>query len=217
FIVAGNSQPFTHTATTSLVQYYYRVRAISNCSDDRGAFSNFIGIIILPPAQNGSTEAGTTSKVVTKVFLPGSTTPLQFSAHGDKPWITVTPSSGTLPTTGITLTVTADPGPLNLGTNTGTIIVSYTGATSNRSTPFVTAINVPVSVSLVTPVTTGGKNTPPPDSLIVPAVGHATGIGNSLFESDVRLANISAQLMKYQLNFAPAATDGTQSGSSTQT
>jgi hypothetical protein len=80
----------------------------------------------------------------------------------------------------------------------------------------VTAVNLPSSVSLVTPVTPGGKNTPPPDSLILPAVGHANGAGGSLFESDVRLANVSAQTMKYLLNFTLAGTDGTQSGNSTQ-
>jgi hypothetical protein len=216
FTVAGTSQAFTHTATTAPVIYFYRARAISNCSDDRGAFSNVVSIVILPPKNTASTEAGNTNKVVTQVFIPGSTTPLQFTAKADKPWITITPSSGTLPTAGITLTVTSDPGPLNLGTNTGTISISFTGATSNRATTFVTAVNLPVSVSLVTPVSTGGKNTPPPDSLIIPAVGHASGVGNSLFESDVRLANISAQIMKYQLNFTPAGSDGTQAGSSTQ-
>ena len=217
FITSDTFLPFTHSAATAPVQYLYRVRAISDCNDDRSAFSNVIGVIILPPKQNGTTDAGSTTKVVTKVFLPGGAAPLQFSAHGDKPWITVEPSSGTLPTAGITLTVTADPGPLNLGTNTGTILISYTSTASGRSgQPMVTVASVPVSVSLVTPVQSGGKNTPPPDSLIVPAVGHATGIGNSLFESDVRLANASAQLMKYSLNFTPAQTDGTITGSSTQ-
>jgi len=216
FNVAGTSQAFTHTATTIPVIYFYRVRAISNCSDDRGAFSKVVSIVILPPKNTANTEAGNTNKVVTQVFIPGSTTPLQFTAHADKPWITISPSSGTLPTTGLTLTITSDPGPLNLGTNTGTISISFTGATSNGASNLVTAVNIPVSVSLVTPVSTGGKNTPPPDSLIIPAVGHASGIGNSLFESDVRLANTSAQVMKYQLNFTPAGADGTVTGNSTQ-
>src|SRR5205814_4453088 len=66
----------------------------------------------------------------------------------------------------------------------------------------------------VTAVAPTGKNAPPPDSLIVPAVGHAPGANNSMFQSDVRVANTSAQTQKYQLNFTLSQTDGTQSGQS---
>jgi hypothetical protein len=64
----------------------------------------------------------------------------------------------------------------------------------------------------VTPVTPGGKGTPPPDALIFGAVGHATGINDSLFESDIRLTNLTAQTMKYDLNFTPSGVDGTTEG-----
>jgi hypothetical protein len=142
-----------------------------------------------------------------------------FSATANKPWIAITPSSGTLPTTGTSLTVTADPKQLNLGTNTGTITIIYgAGASSHpgASTMATVAVTaVPLSVSLVSPVALGGKTAPPPDSLIIPAVGHAAGVGDSLFESDIRVANTSAQVMKYQVNFTPTAIDGTSTGSST--
>ncbi len=116
----------------------------------------------------------------------------------------------------VTLTVTADPSVLFLGTNTGTVTVEYTtpsnGKIESNGTTF---SSVPVSVSLVTPVTPVGKGTPPPDALIFPIVGHATGVNDSLFESDIRIANLTPQTMKYQVNFTPSGTDGTQTGSST--
>jgi hypothetical protein len=220
-VVNGNSFTTSHTAGAKPVQYLYRVRAISNCSDERGPYSDIVTIFIVPLApqskeQHTTGELGFNGNIVQTIFLPGSTPPVTFTATIDKPWLTVVPSSGTVGPNGITLQVIAAGGLLNPGTNTGTVHVSYgSGATGRGAQTMVTAVNIPVSVSLVTPVTPGGKNTPPPDSLIVPAVGHANGIGGSLFESDVRLANVSAQTMKYLLNFTAAGADGTQTGSST--
>src|SRR5581483_6127409 len=128
-------------------------------------------------------------------------------------YMTVTPASGTVGPNGATLTVTFDPSALKLGTNTGTVIVNYGSASGPIRANGVQPV-IPVSVSLVTPVAPTGKNTPPPNSLIVPAVGHAPGANNSMFESDVRVANTSAQTQKYQLNFTLTNTDGTQSGQS---
>src|SRR5581483_7214494 len=129
-------------------------------------------------------------------------------------YMTVTPASGTVGPNGATLTVTFDPSALKLGTNTGTVIVNYGSASGPIRANGVQPV-IPVSVSLVTPVAPTGKNTPPPNSLIVPAVGHAPGANNSMFESDVRVANTSAQTQKYELNFTLSGTDGTQSGQST--
>jgi hypothetical protein len=111
--------------------------------------------------------------------------------------------------------VTSDPEFLALGTNTGTVSIVY-GASSGRIvTHDGSTLNIPISVSLVTPVVPTGKGTPPPDALIFPGVGHAVGANESLFESDVRITNISAQTMKYDLYFTPSGTDGTQNGSAT--
>ncbi|HEV8432369.1 MAG TPA: hypothetical protein VGR95_03075, partial [Thermoanaerobaculia bacterium] len=220
--VAGNSTTFTHTATAT-VKYLYRVRAVSSCSDAHGRYSDVVAVTILPPKpsssqQHISAEFGGTNPVTQTVFLKGQSSPMSFSATANKSWITITPPSGTLPATGTTLTVTADPKQLNLGTNTGTITITYAGASSvpgGASIMSTTSTPIPLSVSLVTPVAIGGKDTPPPDSLIIPAVGHAAGVGDSLFESDVRVANTSSNVMKYQVNFTPTATDGTSTGSST--
>src|SRR5207248_7632544 len=133
--------------------------------------------------------------VTQQIVIPGQNPPVNFSARADKPWITISPSTGTLGPSGVTLTLTYDPAALKLGTNTGTVSLTLGGAgivTRNAVQPV-----VPVSISLVTPVAPGGKNTPPPDSLIIPAVGHAPGANDSLFESDVRVANPSAQTQKY--------------------
>lgn len=221
--IIGNSATFTHT-TTAIVKYLYRVRAVSSCSDDHGRYSDVVSVTILPPKpsssqQHISAEFGGTNPVTQTIFLPGKSAPVSFTTSANKPWISITPSSGTLPTTGTTLTVTADPKQLNLGTNTGTITIIYTGASSvpgGATTMATTTFTpIPLSVSLVTPVAIGGKDAPPPDSLIIPAVGHAAGVGDSLFESDVRVANTSAQVMKYQVNFTPTGTDGTTTGNST--
>lgn len=210
---------FSHDAADKPVQYLYRVRGISSCRDDRGPYSDVVGVFIIPlksasSQRHASAEVGTSSSVAQTLFIPGSSTPSSFTATTDKPWLTVTPSSGTIPPEGITLTVKTDPSALLLGTNTGTVVLTYSGAGKgelNGTTP----TTVPVSVSLVTPVAPGGKNTPPPDSLIIPAVAHAAGANDSLFESDVRVTNLSAQTMKYLVNFTPSGVDGTQSGSST--
>ncbi|HEU4520973.1 MAG TPA: hypothetical protein VFT12_03155, partial [Thermoanaerobaculia bacterium] len=161
-------------------------------------------------------EIGLEKTIVQTVFLPGSETPVTFTAQTDRPWLHVSPASGVIPPQGITLTITADPGSLSLGANTGTLLISYGSSgkrsTTNGSTP---PANVPVSVSLVTPVGPSGKNTPSAEALIIPAVGHAPGANNSLFQSDIRVANTATQAMTYQLNFTPSGTDGTVTGSST--
>lgn len=212
-----NSMPFSHAVTGAPVQYLYRIRGVSDCSNDRGPYSEVVGVfIIAPKTNNASTEIGSEDHVIQKLFLPGSTSVLQFTATTDKPWLTVAPSNGTLPLEGTTLTVTADPSFLSLGTNTGTIQIQYSGGSAAKGvqTHANTISTVPLSVSLVTPVLPTGKGTPPPDSLIFAVVGHATGINDSLFESDIRVTNLTAQTMKYQLNFTPSGVDGTQTGSS---
>lgn len=215
FTTSDISKRFTHEVTGAPVQYLYRVRGVSGCNDSRGAYSDVVGVFVVKAnTNNSSAELGDNDTVVQTVFLRGSTTPLQFAVTTDKPWLHVTPATGTLPPEGITLTVTADPGVLALGTNTGTIHVSYSGAGKGSVANGTTTSVVPISVSLVTPVTPGGKSAPPPDSLIFPVAGHAVGVNDSLFESDIRITNLGAQTMKYQINFTPSGTDGTQTGSS---
>jgi hypothetical protein len=217
FTESGNSRQFSHDVTGAPAQYLYRVRGVSNCSDERGPYSDVVGVfVIAPKTNNASAEIGLGDKVVQTIFLPGAgSPPPQFTATSDKPWITIAPSSGLLPPEGITLTVTASATALALGTNTATIQINYTApASQGPRSDGTTVTTVPVSVSLVTPVTPAGSSAPPPDSLIFPVVGHAAGANDSLFESDIRVTNLTAQTMKYLLKFTPSGTDGTVTGSS---
>ncbi|MBV8517061.1 MAG: hypothetical protein JO197_06600 [Acidobacteria bacterium] len=214
------SRRFSHEVTTGVRQYLYRVRGVSTCNDQRGRYSEIVGVfIVASKTNNGSAEVGSTEHVTQTVFLPGSDAnpPLHFSVTADKPWITITPSSGLLPPEGITLTISADPTALALGTNTGTIHVQYTGAAATRFASHASTVTtVPISVSLVTPVEPTGQGTPPPDALIFPVVGHAAGVNDSLFESDIRVTNLTAQTMRYAVSYTPTGTNGTQTGSSTE-
>ncbi len=217
FSLSSTSKELSHEVTGSPVQYLYRVRGVSNCNDERGPYSDVVGVfIIAPKTNNASAEAGAVDQVVQTIFLPGAGTPSpQFTATADKPWITITPPTGVLPPEGITLKISANPTVLALGTNTATILVNYIGAAAHGpQTNATTVTTVPVSVSLVTPVTPTGSSSPPPDSLIFPVVGHAAGANDSLFESDIRVTNLTAQTMKYQVKFTPSGTDGTVTGSS---
>ncbi|HXG57397.1 MAG TPA: hypothetical protein VNL91_00030, partial [Thermoanaerobaculia bacterium] len=219
-VVSGVAAAFTHSVSGTPMQYRYRVRGISTCSDERGPYSDVVAVTVMPlatataPRQHASVEIGSQSGLTQRVFLPGSTSPVAFSVTADKPWMTVTPSSGTIPPEGLTLTVTFDPAALRPGTNSGSLSITY-GASGKGATDATTVSKVPLSISLVTPVAPGGNNTPLPESLIIPAIAHAPGANDSLFESDVRVTNLGAETMKYQLHFTPSGTDGTQNGSST--
>ena len=214
FTTSATSLKFSQSVTGAPVQYLYRVRAVSDCNDERGVYSEPVGVFVTPArTNNASAEIGAEGNVVQTLFLPGSTDPLTFTATVDKPWLTVSPASGTLPPEGITLNVIADPSVLNLGTNTGTVKVQYAAAAKGPRTSATTLFIIPVSVSLVTPVMPSGSGTPPPDSLIFPVVGHAQGANDSLFESDIRVTNLTAKTAKYALHFTPSGTDGTQTGS----
>ncbi|MDP9194953.1 MAG: hypothetical protein M3P06_24930 [Acidobacteriota bacterium] len=208
---------FMHEVTGTPVQYRYRVRGVSDCGTGaRGPYSEVVSVFVTAPKTiNSSTEIGAEEAIVQTIFVPGLTSPVPFTVTADKPWLTITPSSGTLPVAGMTLTVTANPDVLVLGTNTGTIQVLTNG--SSGKGPQVeagTTLKIPLSVSLVTPVAPSGKGTPPPDSLIFPVVGHAQGANDSLFESDIRITNLTAETARYEVNFTPTQTDGTQTGSS---
>jgi hypothetical protein len=216
-VINDVSATLTRTTGNQPTRYFYRIRAISSCSEDRGPYSKVASVVVVPetanPQRQTTIDVAAQAAVTQQLVLPSQDPPVSFSVRADKPWITVSPSSGTLGPAGVTLTVTYDPAALKLGTNTGTILLTFGSSGGNRLPNGVAPV-IPVSIGLVTPVAPSGKNTPPPDSLIIPAVGHAPGLNNSLFESDVRVANTSAQTMKYQLNFTLSGTDGTQSGQS---
>jgi hypothetical protein len=199
-----------HHPVTSPTTYYYRVRANTCGGPSPGPNSPTVSIVVSPaptiPAASRSGDVSTpldsTTPVTAQFFIanPLGKTALDtvpFTAATDKPFMTVTPSSGTIPPGGTTVTVTLNPTNLPPGANTGTLTVTSNGATVATKS---------VSVSLVTPVAPGSTGLPPANALIIPAVAHAPG-ANGPFQSDVRLANAGSTSVSYQIKYTPTGSD----------
>jgi uncharacterized repeat protein (TIGR01451 family) len=214
FQVTGTSKAFTKNATTPTA-FFYRVRALAACDQGPGPYSTSERVVIVPIPQINSQGPSATVDinnkhvVVQTVFIPGQGAAIPFSATTDEPWLTITPSSGILPTAGLTLTVSADPADLPNGTFTATIIVTFPGSPSKTGAlDAKPPVTVPVSISVVTPVSPVSQSAPSANSLIIPSVGHLDGI-NSQWRSDVRITNTALQKINYLLRFTPAG-DPTQ-------
>ena len=205
--VNGPTKTFNHDVGSTTTTFYYRVQA-TNCNGGPGPYSAPTQVIVQAqaPATSKNPEVtvpvGTTQPVSIKVFIPGSASGGKsgersalsdptFTATTDKPYLTVTPSTGTIPPEGTTVTVTATPGSLPAGANTGTLKVTSNGTTSNT----------PVSINLVTPVAPTTLTTPPPNALIIPVVTHVNAAAGP-FLSDVRLTNAGAQPVTYQVTMS---------------
>lgn len=226
-IPVNGATNFAVSARPNLLQdtaFYYRVRAIASCDASlKSEFSIPTKLVHRAVRPNDTYFAGTSGMTATMTrnfTIPGigatgkTAMADSYSAVTDQPWLTVVPSSGSLPPEGATVQIRVDGSQLGDGTTMGTIVFNRTqgsGKTAFGATP----VTVPVTVSLVTPVTSQPRSGPAANSLIIPAVAHATGQGNSQFQSDVRLTNTSAGSMTYQLTFTPTRTDGTQNSLST--
>lgn len=212
---------FKHIVTQPTA-YYYRARPVSDCSDERGTYSEPRRVVVIPAKAVGVTRGrlsasyGALEPIASTLFVPGSPAgPVSFTATSDQPWLTVAPSNGTIPVTGLDLQLTADPSRLNPGTSTASVTISSgTSSKGLRSLDTPTTI-VPIAVSLVAPVSSGGSSAPPLDALIIPAIAHAAGAGGSQFVSDVRIANLSSQLQRHQLRFTATGVNGLQTSQST--
>lgn len=217
FLVTDTEYVATQTVATGAAQFHYRVRGLSDCNDERGPYSDVVTVLVVAPQTNAASfEISGEGDVTQQFFIPGSATPTNFTVTLDKPWVTANPSSGVLPAAGVTITLTSKRDQLRLGGNTFTVKVTTDSQSSGvLKSDATSVVSYPVSVSLVTPVTPAGKSGPPPDALIFAGVGHGPGQNGSFFESDVRLANLGAQPMKYQINYTPTGTDGTVTGSTT--
>ena len=214
---SATSAQFQHSVTTATT-FYYRVRA-ATCSGQPGANSTPVSIVVTVPVTTPRgtdvvVPLGTTSPFVIPVTvqLASSAAGNTYSATMDKPYYTVSPATGTVPQSGqLQLLITADPSTLPAGASTGTLTIT-TKAPGTTSTLDSTTTSLPISVSLVTPVTPGGKTLPPPNALVIPVVTHVVGSGNTPFVSDVRLTNASTSSVNYQVSYTPANSDGTQTG-----
>jgi hypothetical protein len=217
FLLTDTEYVTTQTIAAGSQEFRYRVRGVSDCSDEKGPYSDVVTVLVVAlKTSEASVEVSADNDVVQQLFIPGSETPSSFTVAVDKPWVTANPSSGALPKEGTTITLTSRRDQLNLGGNRATVKVSVTPQESGKlQTNATSVVSFPINVSLVTPVTPSGKSGPAPDSLIFLGVGHAAGQNDSLFESDVRLANLSSQPMKYQINYTPSGTDGTVTGNTT--
>jgi uncharacterized repeat protein (TIGR01451 family) len=206
--VDGETKSFTKNVTVGTA-FFYRVRAVSICGLS-GPFSPVVRVVVVPVPEpvettiNINVPAGSATPVTWQIFIPGipegTTT---FIATADKPWLSVSPTSGVVPPSGMLLTIAADPSSLSNGTWTGTVLVVYGSVSVSRpfethgsSPPYV----VPVSISLVTPITPASATSPSLGALIIPAVGHLAGL-DSAWRSDIRLANTAALLQKYKVTF----------------
>ena len=227
---------FKHINNTDApIPYYYRVRAVGTCNGARSLFSQPLTVSVLPSSvtdpssANGSTPADNPQTTHYEIHIGGTSGNSMhkgaikaaagdsFTATTNQPWLTVSPSSGTVGADGTTLNVTAKTDGLPVGTSSGAVYIAFASASGagNRvalgTTP---PSNTTVSVNLVQPVSPIAKSGPPPDALIIPAVAHADGI-NSKFQSDIRVTNSSAQPMKYQVTFVPTGDAGITQGKQT--
>ncbi len=162
-------------------------------------------------------QFGNEEEIRQQLFIPSPTPDLQtsytFIATTDRDWMRVEPPGGTIGQDGVTVTVITNPVGLPVGTNTGTVTMTFIaiagGEAGSRHDP-VTG-STPVSVTLVTPVTNKGKDSPVAESLIIPAVAHATGV-NSEWQTDVRVLNLGSEKQKYRLLWTSTGTDATLGG-----
>ena len=219
----ARSAQFQHGVTTTTT-YYYRVHALS-CGGAVGPLSKPVSIVVqlTPPSTSRGTDVvvpfGSTGQVDVPVTVTVTATSGTFTASVDKPYLTVSPSSGNVPSDGkIHVVVKALVTGLPPGANTGTVTVTTfvtqsSGAGQVRPLDGVVTA-VPVSISTVTPVGPGGKTLPPANALIIPIVTHVNGFSGP-FQSDVRVTNSSLGAMKYQVSYTPTRTDGTTSTKTT--
>ena len=201
--------------------FFYRVRAFLACAGKFGPSSSVSRIVIAPPPApndpnpNVNVPAGSDKAVTEVVHVPGLPNgTFSFVAAADQPWFTVSPAAGIMPPSGFDFTITFNPAlvPGTNGTFSGTILVTLqTGAsaTGHVSALDNTTVKAPVSISLVTPVSSKVKGAPPANALIVPSVGHLSGI-NSTWRSDIRLANTGFAKTKYLLAFTPTGDDASK-------
>ncbi|HEX7140003.1 MAG TPA: hypothetical protein VF219_19280 [Vicinamibacterales bacterium] len=231
FTVTGASNRLMqgHTVTSD-TRYYYRVRAFPTCGGATTDYSGPAGVLdIAPPPPNfssfatglpfGSTDSFNVNFNVNGAFNKTGKTGIaateSFTVSFDVPWLSANPSSGSIGADGapVPVTITVNPSQLPFGSSQATMSISHTDTSASIPTAqSTTTTAVPLSVSLVTPVTPTPKGaSAPAGTLIVPAVAHADGVG-SQFVSDVRVTNTTDQAIQYLLTFTGIATDGTQSG-----
>ena len=191
---------------------FYRVRALSSCGSDASDFSNAVRVEVVDPVVIDDIVLSiVVGSGVTRVPLDldaifGSAGKQQlavaeaetFTVVAEAPWVTADPATGPLSLGTTTLLI--DASMLRLGLTQGDLTVTTSGG--RRAL-------IRLSVNLVTGLDDAPPTPATPDAVVIPAVGHAAGIG-ARFESDVRIANVSATTQTYTIVFTPSGTGGPQ-------
>lgn len=222
---AKKKQILAHLEIATDTRFYYRVRGINSCTGVPTAYSVPTSTIVTRPLPADSTSfsmsipEGTNQSVTQEMLVPGfgdtATNGDTFSIQIDVPWITVFPQTGALSAGGTSVQLTIHPASLDVGTTTGTIIITRTQPSSGKfTTNGSTAASLPFSLSLVTPVTPTPRSAAPAGTMLIPAVAHADGVGTR-FQSDVRIVNVSNDEIEYEISFTPSGQNGTQVGKQT--
>jgi hypothetical protein len=234
FVAAtGLSKSFAHANTTGAPRYYYyQARATCDASNTRLSEVVNIGVNPAPsPTEIDLTQQfgpnlslglpnGSTGNfgIPLKLIIGGSTKSATdvgpfdgtYNSGSTSSWATVSPPSGSVPSAGTNVTVNVNSTGLPSGTTTGTVTITSTSGSTTTTT------NIPVSVNIVSPVSSTPKTPPPLNAMVVPVVGHAAGAKGSQFRSDVRLTNTASATVRYALTYTPSRTDGTKAGKQTQ-
>ena len=214
----------TQTDTTSVAfshdvahatRYFYRARAVVSCPGGGEAPWSSTTRVVVQPSQPGSNrefdiavENGSGGTVDQNVTFGGTSNgnsnastlaATDFVATSDQQWLTVSPSSGSIPPSGVTLTMSANTKQLPAGTSVAMVRIATFGGD--------TIDNVKVSVQSLKAMHAGGKSVPPPNSAIIPGVAHTSGI-DARWQSDVRIFNPSSASARYALLFTPSQQDG---------
>jgi hypothetical protein len=206
---SATSVSFTKNVTQPTA-FYYRVRAFANCLQTFGSYSDTVRMVVVPvpprdaPEVSANVPAGSTRPVTVDVFVAGQGQPANFSASVDKDFMSVEPTSGTMPAEGLNFRVTLNPSALPNGAFTGTLIVTFPDAVRSRLARNDTAPpkSSAVSITLATPASPSKTTSAAPDSLIIPGLGHLEGVAS--FRSDVRIANPTNATAAYELTLTPA-------------
>ncbi len=215
----------SHLDIASDTRFYYRVRGISACTQLPGLYSKVTSTVVTRPQSSSSTEFSisvpeSASQTFTQDYLvPGfgetATNGDVFAIVDDAPWLSVFPASGALSAGGTTVQFTINPSLLDIGSTSGTVVVTRSQPSAARggiATEADKKFTLPFTISKVTPVTPAPRDpNAPPGTLLIPAIAHAGGIG-AQFQSDVRIVNASGEPIDYELSFTPSQTNGTQIG-----
>jgi fibronectin-binding autotransporter adhesin len=211
--VTARQLPFTFTNPGSApVARYVRVHAVDrDCVElVTGPFSPVAVLFVLPASTSSEGVALLTdpTDVPYTLEIPAELAGRSFTATPTVPWISVTPTSGIVPSGGQTLRAIARTAGLAPGTNTGRVDITTTAA------DVFTVPAPPLLLNLIPGVATAPKNTPPPDALIIPAVANVTNF-IVRYHSDISVTNTSSQVMRYEINFVPSGPAGLSEGQKT--